>query len=116
MKQAPLKPRRLFGSVQVARDLLREKAAEILKLYLENAQKAQDAGDYEVANKSLQWLLEHIPADETGERVVATSVDKQIVNVSDNSKPTIQIGIQLGGVGGKQKALPAAKAEVIDAS
>lgn len=104
--------KQIFSKVQVAKDLLREKAQEILTEYLDVVQKAKDAGDYETAAKSLQWLIEHMPADAAGERLVDQSVDKkqQIVDRGPTG-PAIQIGIAVGGVG--QKQLPAKKPDVV---
>lgn len=106
-----------FPKARVARELLRDKAKQILEEYLDVAVKAKDAGDYETAYKSLQWLMEHMPQDEDGKGVVDTSVDKQ-KQIADTSKPTgpqIQIGIAVGGIGHKQKALPQVTVETVDA-
>ena len=109
-----------FTKVKVARELLKEKSEEILKEYLDVVQKAKDSGDYETAAKALQWLIEHMPADEDGERMVAQSVDKKQEVVEKQTGPAIQIGIQVGGAGqkalpvAKPKALPAVTAEVVD--
>lgn len=104
----------LFSKVAVARELLRQKAEEIISMYMENAKKAQDSGDYETAAKSLQWLLEHMPADMDGVKVVDQSVDKKaIAEGPKNAGPTIQIGIAVGGMR-KPSELPAAHVEVID--
>jgi hypothetical protein len=66
-----------FVRIREARELLRQKAAEILDLYMKNALSAHEAGEYETASKSLQWLIEHMPKDEeTGQTVVDTSIDK----------------------------------------
>lgn len=95
-----------FSKVKIARQLLREKSEEILAEYLDIVAKAKDAGDYEVAAKSLQWLIDHMPADDDGSRVVDQSVDKkQEVVEKGPVGPTIKIGIAVGGLGG-QKALP----------
>jgi hypothetical protein len=117
-----LRPQReFFTKVKIARELLREKSEEILADYLDVVAKARDAGEYEVAAKSLQWLIEHMPADEDGKGLVDVSVDKkQQAVVQGPTGPTIQIGIQVGGLDKKQlpidkpKELPAVEAEVID--
>ena len=84
-------------------------------MYMENAKKAQDAGDYETAAKQLQWLLEHMPSDE-GVKVIDQSVDKKVIAEGPkNTGPMIQIGIQMGGTK-KPAELPVARAEVIDVS
>lgn len=102
-----------FTKVKIARQLLRDKAEELLAEYLDVIQKAKDAGEYETAAKELRWLLEHI-ADDEGDRMVGMSVDKQQQVLQAPTQPTIQIGIQVGGVGPakNQKALPATR--VID--
>lgn len=93
-----------FSKVKVARELLRDKADELLKMYLLVIDEARASGDYETAAKSLQWLIDHM-ADEEGNRVIERSVDKQqIVIDTKPTGPAIQIGIAVGGVG--QKALP----------
>jgi hypothetical protein len=95
-----------FPKIKEAREALREKAVEIMEQYIANAKEAQADGDYEVAAKSLQWLMEHMPADEHGDRVVETSVDKQ----KQQEKPVgpgVHIGIVVGGV--QAPALPEPK-------
>ena len=112
--------RQMFSKVRVAQELLREKASELLEEYLDVVQKAKDAGDYETAAKSLQWLIEHMPPDMDGERVVAQSVDKKQEVVQGPVGPAIQIGIQVGGAGQKKlpiskpKELPTVTAEIVD--
>lgn len=101
----------LFPKVKEARQVLKDRAVEILETYLQVCRDARDAGDYETAAKSLQWLIEHMPND-GGETVIDPSAAKPKVN--DKALPTgpaIQIGIALGGVGQRQ-ALP--PVEVID--
>lgn len=104
-----------FTKIQAARQLLRERAEEILNDYLAVVNEARAEHQPEVAIKALQWLIEHMPADEDGGKPIDTSIDKNIQPVQVDSRPAIQIGIQLGGVNIKQKALPKASAEVIDA-
>jgi len=107
-----------FTKVKVARELLRSKAEDIINEYMDVAAKAKDAGDYLTAAKALQWLIEHMPSEEDGTRIVDGSVDKQITPVQGDSRPTIQIGIQVGGSApnqlpiAKPRELP--KVEVID--
>jgi hypothetical protein len=102
-----------FTKVKVARDLLRDQADVILRDYLDVVNKARDAGEYETAAKALQWLIEHMPSEDDGTRIIDTSVDKDMKPVVQEQRPAIQIGIQVGGVrapnelsGKKQKALP----------
>jgi hypothetical protein len=107
-------PRQYFKKVKVARELLREKAEELLEEYLLTVKQAQSSGQPEVALKALQWLIEHMP-DDDGERMIDASIDKKVEAPKIDTRPTVQIGINLGGVGTNQKKLPQAKAEVIDA-
>lgn len=112
-------PKQFLSKVAIARQLLREKSEEMLKQYMLVIDEARASGDYETAMKGLQWLIEHAPADEAGERVVDVSVDKkqQVVDQGPVRAP-IQIGIQVGGLG--QHSLPNPKkpkelvGEVID--
>ena len=110
-----LPARNAFGRVREAREALRDKASEILEAYLANAKEAQAAQEFETASKALQWLMEHMPADEeTGEKLVDTSVDKQAKQIEKNTMPSIQIGFALGGLPQTAKALPKPKVEVIE--
>lgn len=104
--------RQYFSRVAIARQVLREKAEEIYAEYFETLKLAKEAGDFETAAKGLQWLMDHMPAEDDGSRMIDVSVDKTTTIVAAPTGPNIQIGIQLGGV--KQKALPAATAEIID--
>jgi hypothetical protein len=121
-KEKPLvKPKgadQYFSKVRIARQLLREKSEEILAEYLDIVARARDAGEHEVAVKALQWLIDHMPADEAGDRMVDQSVDKTQPVVEKGTGPAIQIGIALGGLGQSQKALPKPSdivvAEVVD--
>jgi hypothetical protein len=97
----------IFTKVKAARELLREQADIILQKYLENVQQAMDRGDNETAAKALQWLIEHMPSEDDGTKIVDTSVDKQAPQAQQTERPAIQIGIQVGGVNPKQ--LPATK-------
>ena len=100
--------RAYFSKVAIARQVLNEKAEELLNEYLDIVAKAKDAGDYETAAKAMQWLIDHMPADDDGGRLVEQSVDKkQQVVEKGPAGPAIQIGIQVGGT--NQKALPIAK-------
>jgi hypothetical protein len=105
----------IFTRVKVARELLRQKAEEIFTEYMDVIQKAKDSGNYDAAAKHLQWLMEHMPAEEDGTRMVDSSVDKRTEVIdSKPSGPAIQIGIKVGGIGENQKKLPAPIVEVID--
>ena len=107
--------RDMFSKVTAARELLREKANEILQQYLAVVAEAQAAGEYEVAAKSLQWLLEHMPSDDAGTRVVERSIDaKEAPQAQLPTGPAIQIGIQVGGTFKPKELPPQTEAEVID--
>lgn len=110
---------RLFSKVRAAREVLRERAEELINEYLDIAAKAKDSGDYQTAAKAMQWLLEHMPADDEGIRVVETGVDKQQQQVVQQAPPQVKVGIVVGGIGGKnQLAKPKPKeitTEIIDA-
>lgn len=103
-----------FTKVKEAREMLRSKAAEILEAYLLNATAAQAAGEFEVAAKSLQWLLEHMPKDSgSSEALVDTSVDK--VAKTDGRKGNFGVQIMLAPTAPIPKALPKAiEAEVVE--
>jgi hypothetical protein len=109
----------VFTKVKVARELLRQQADEILKLYMDNAKLAMARGDYETAQKALQWLIEHMPAEVDGTRLVDSGIDKQPSGQQGNTGPTIQIGIQVGGVPAKpldapKKPVAAIEAEILN--
>lgn len=114
---AEKKPK-LIGLTRVkeAREALKEKSAEIVELLIETAIDAKAHGEFETAAKSLQWLLEHMPADEDGGKVIDSSVDKQAkIDPRKQVGPQIQIGFAIGGIpaaAGATKQLPAV--EVID--
>lgn len=110
---APRKTVGFFTKIQQAREALRDKADKIIEEYLDIAVQAKAAGDYETAAKALQWLIEHMPADEEGQSLVDTSVDKQKQQAQQQLGPAIQIGIAIGGANQAQKALP--QAEIVDA-
>ncbi len=114
----PKMGKQIFSKVALARELLREQASKILEDYLEVVAKAKDAGDYETAAKALQWLIEHMPADEAGDRLVDVSVDKKQQQQIVQAPAPVQIGIMVGGLG-QQKALPKPKdkpiVEIVDA-
>lgn len=107
--------RQVFSKVSAAREVLRNRAEELINEYIDIAKQAKAAGDYESAYKALQWLIEHAPRDEAGTSIVDRSPDKEAApqkTIGDGG-PKIQIGIALGGVTQAQKALP--RVEVIEA-
>jgi hypothetical protein len=96
--------KRIFPKVQAAREILRERAMEILEAYLATIAEARAAGDFEVATKCLQFLMEHMPEEE-GVRLLDISVDRPR-EVESKGGPAINIGIALGGMN-QPKELPA---------
>lgn len=112
-------PDQFFSKVKVARDVLRARAEQIINEYMDIAAKAKDAGDYKTASKTLQWLIEHMPSDDEGTKVIDASVDKEKTVIASQAPPPVQIGIVVGGAAPKQIAKPKPKelpkVEVIDA-
>lgn len=107
-----------FAKVKAARELLREKAEELLAEYLDIIKSAKDAGQYDTAAKHMQWLIDHVPAEEDGQRMIDHSVDKNPqagIPQQVDTTPRIQIGIKVGGIGDDLKKLPEPKVEVINA-
>lgn len=98
------KPREMFPKVREAREALKERAIEILESYIAVIGEARAAGNVEVATKSLQWLMEHMPAED-GESLVDASIDKT-KQTEQKTGPVINIGLALGGMP-SQNALPA---------
>jgi hypothetical protein len=112
----PNAPRRAvyFPKVKEAREILKEKAQEILEMQLRIVTESLAGGDFETAMKANQFLLEHMPEDE-GVKVLDISVDKP-KQVEGKTGPQISIGFALGGIPQSQPALPAADVKVIDAT
>ena len=65
---------------------------------------AMAAGKYEEALKAQQWLLDHVPADEDGGRILTQSSDKGS-SEQGHQGPIIQIGFNVGQ-GGIPRTLP----------
>lgn len=110
-----LKPKReFFTKVKLARELLREKSEEILAEYMEIIRLAKENKDFDVAAKELRWLIEHM-ADEEGTRIVEQSVDKKQQPAEQTQKgPNIQIGIAVGGLGGKKELPKPIEVEILN--
>lgn len=107
-----------FSKVRIAREILRERAAEILDAYLEVIKEARAVQDFKTASQMLQWLIEHTPSEDDGTRSVDASVDKQPQQIQQDTRPMIQIGVQIGGVKPlpptkQTKSLPPVEGEVI---
>jgi hypothetical protein len=101
---------RAFSRVLAAREILKERMAEIVEAYLASARAADEKGQHDVAIEAYQWLIEHSPAGEDGSRVIDESAAKP-KPVAPLSTPSINIGFALGGISAS-KALP--EAPVID--
>lgn len=95
-----------FSKVKEAREVLKERAREILDNYLATIQDARLAGDFETASKGFQWLMEHMPEEE-GSRMVDISIDKPKQVEGSKAGPIVQIGFKLGGME------PAIEAQVV---
>jgi hypothetical protein len=95
-----------FPSVRKARAALKEHAKEIYETYKLLAKQAAAGGDFETAEKILWKLIEHMPEEE-GERIVDASIDKKQPEQIGHKGPSIQIGVQIGGIP-TQKSLPEA--------
>ena len=110
-----LAPKRdYFPRVKEAREELRSKAKEIIDLYLENARNAMTAAEFEVASKALQFLIEHMPADEDGSKLVDTSVDKMPKQVEKKGGGNrIQIGLAIGDMP-KNRQIQSTTVEVLE--
>ena len=91
-------PRDPFPKVKEARDAARARALEILDDFQSTIKLAVAAGDYEAAMSSFKWLLEHMPADEDGTKVIDTSVDNR-KQVEGPVGPQINLGFQISGLG-----------------
>lgn len=100
-------PRRnYFPKVKEAREALKAKALELYELQEKAIRAALEAGEYEVAIKAIQWLQEHLPADD-GVTAIDSSIDTPKPAEKGSATPTIQIGFQLGGIPMGQPQLPA---------
>ena len=86
-----------FSKVKEAREKISSEALELYDMYKGLIRDAIVAHDFETASKGLQFIMDHIPADSEGTRLLDPSVDKP-KQVEGNKGPTIQIGFQLGGV------------------
>lgn len=98
-----------FSKVEAAREALKARAYELVKLQIRIVKEALKAKDFETAAKANQFLLEHAPPDENGLRVLTESIDKA-KEEGGKSLPTVNIGFILGAL--TPKVLP--EAVVID--
>lgn len=102
-----------FPKVREARELLKERAAALIEKYEKLIDAAIANGEYEVAMKALQFLMDHMP-DDDGVKMIGASVDKEIVQKGP-SAPMINIGVQIGGYKKAPGLLPEAPAIDIEA-
>lgn len=103
-------PKTFFPKVKEAREALANKALELFELQMQIARDALANGDFEEANKAVQFLMEHMPDDANGTSLLDSSVDKAAVKTLP-AGPAIQIGIALGP---KQPTKSLPPVEVID--
>jgi hypothetical protein len=102
----------LFSKVKEARKAILAEAERICGLYMQSIEAALADGQFDVAQQGLQWLMEHMPADEDGTKLIDQSIDKPKADSGKGSGPQINIGVQLGGMTAAPKSLPA---HIIDA-
>lgn len=105
----PVRGNNYFPRAKAARRILQEKYEQIVKDHLATIDEARVAGEFEVAIKAQQWLIEH-GKDDDGTSIVDPSVDKNKVG-EQPAGPSIQIGFALGGLtpANQQVQLPAAQ-------
>lgn len=96
-----------FSKVKEAREKIASEALELYDMYKGLIRDAIASEDFETASKGLQFLMDHIPADNEGTRLLDPSVDKGPTTDKGNSGPVIRIGIALGGVTKIQELPPA---------
>ncbi len=86
-----------LSKVRAAREILRERAIELIESYISLAAEAKEAGKFDVASEILWKLIDHIPKEDLEGIIDAPS--SKPVQVSDQENgPRIQIGIALGGL------------------
>lgn len=96
-----------FSRVKEAREYLRDQAKELLELQKALIMEAAAKGEIEAALKANQWLIEHMPAGDEGERVIDPSASKP-KEIEGPKGPMIAVGVHIGGV---SKQIPA---QIID--
>lgn len=100
-----------FGTARAARELLRQRAEQIIKNYMEMAALAVAAGDYESAQKAYSDLAKHIPKDDDGSTAFDPDIDRKVIAESKHGGPAIQIGVAIGGL---NRALPEPTIEIVE--
>lgn len=109
----PATPRRkVFPKIAEVREMLKERAAELLNLQRRIVYEALANQDYETANDANQFLLLHLPAGEDGVRLLDPDIDKP-TDKGQLHAPQISIGFAIGGLNQTQ-SLPPAPVGVID--
>jgi len=103
----------LFPRVQEAREALRQKAMETWQKYMTLADTAIAAGDFETAEKVMRYVLDHMPADPDGTRLLDPSIDKA-PDKKQLEGPKVQIGVMIGGVNSPKPALAPVVIDVKD--
>jgi hypothetical protein len=105
-------PKRVyFSKVKEAREALASKSIELFDTYMVLIKEALAAQEFDVAQRGLQFLMEHIPKDEDGVTFLDPSIDKSDKTSKGPSGPVIKIGFALGGIS-PQKELPTAVIDV----
>lgn len=87
---------RFFSKAIEARQVLSDRAVDIIEAYLALASEARAAGDFEVAADILWKLIDHMPRVESVG--IIDSPASQPVEDSGSKGPQISIGVQLGGM------------------
>lgn len=108
-------PKRAFPRIAEAREILKARALEITRLYIQNAKLAMKKGDHATAQSSFEFLMKHMPPDEIGKTLLSTSIDAKGAVSEIAAGPTIQIGFALGGVQAPAALPPAPIEPIIDA-
>lgn len=93
-----------FNRVKEAREAIAAKALDLFETYEKLIKEAIAAQQFEVAQKGLQFLMEHMPKDDAGETLLEASVDTKKIEAKGSGGPTIKIGIALGTA--QKAALP----------
>lgn len=85
-----------LSKVKAAREVLKERALDLLNKYESIIDKAIEKGDFETAAEHVRWLLEHT-GHEDGERIIDPSAAKVKEVAQGPVGPQIHIGIALSG-------------------
>lgn len=92
-----------FPKVREARAKLLEQADKLIAKYWDLINAAEEAGQFDVAMKHVQWLIEHT-RDDDGKTIVSSSVDKEEGDGrKGKSGPTINLGFAIGGIPGTNR-------------